>query len=196
MATVTRIRKKRKYRKSDKIRKNSVQGRHDLRTRQIKGDPVWLTCRKCEIVERECESGVISFICARCAVVMVPFPVLKPQMTEEEKSARRARANERRLRKEATARGEKVAPSRKDLGFGRGWHKKILFKTGINGSTEYYTKGEKITKKEYDTINREQKKAVKEKKKNSFGRGWHFKAVFIAPNGDRYEKGKLAQKVG
>ncbi len=196
MATVTRIRKKRKYRKSGKIRKNSIQGRHDVRTRAVKGPSHWLTCRKCEIAERECESSVTSFICARCVVVMVPFPVLKPQMTEEEKSARRARAEERRLRKEAIARGEKVAPSRKDLGFGRGWHKKVLFKTGTNGKTEYYTKGEQITKKEYDTINREQKKAVKEKKKNSFGRGWHFKAVFIAPNGDRYEKGHLVTKNG
>jgi len=128
-------------------------------------------------------------------VVMVPFPVLKPLPTPEEKEARNARRKEREERKAAIADGTYVAPkTRKDLGFGRGWHKKMTFKTGANGSTEYYTRGVKITKKEYDTINREQKKAVKEKKKNSFGRGWHFKAVFIAPNGDRYEKGKLVKK--
>ena len=194
MATVT---KKRKYRKSSKTRKNSVQGRHDVITRRVKGPSHWLTCRKCEIAERECESSVTSFICARCVVVMVPFPVLKPLTTPEEKVARTARRNEREERKAAIADGTYVAPkTRKDLGFGRGWHKKMTFKTGVNGSTEYYTRGEKITKKEYDTINREQKKAVKEKKKNSFGRGWHFKAVFIAPNGDRYEKGHLVTKNG
>ena len=194
MATVTTIRKKRKYRKSGKTRKNSLQGRHDVRTRAARGERIWLDCKKCEVNGSWCDAGTRSLICTRCVVVMVPFPVLKPLMTPEEKSARAARSAERKVRKEAIARGEKMAPSRKDLGFGRGWHKKVLFQTGANGATEYYTRGEKITKKEYNRINREQKKSVKEKKKNSFGRGWHFKAVFIAPNGDRYEKGKLVKK--
>ena len=192
MATVT---KTRKYRKSNKVRKNSVQGRHDVRTRQVRGESNWLTCRKCEVAEKQCEAGITAFTCARCVVVMVPFPVLKPLPTPEEKAARTARRQEREDRKAAIADGSYVPPkSRKDLGFGRGWHKKVLFSTGTNGTTEYFTRGEKITKKEYDRINREQKKMVKEKKKNSFGRGWHFRAVFIAPNGDEYSRGKLVKK--
>ena len=190
MATVT---KKRKYRKSRKIRKNSVQGKHDARTRLLQSERIWMVCRKCEMSEQLGDPGVTAFTCARCVVRMVPFPVLPKRLTVEEKANRTARRDERRKRKEAEARGESP-PTRQDLGFGRGWHKKVLFQTGTNGATEYYTRGEQITKKEYDRLNRQTKKAAKAKKKNSFGRGWHFKAEFIAPNGDRYEKGKLVEK--
>lgn len=195
MATVTKIRKTRKYRKSAKIRKNSAQGKHDVRTRAAREEKVWLVCKKCEVNGSYCDAGTLSLICARCVVRMVPFPILKPRETTEEKSARLARKVDRETRKAAIADGTYVEPkSRKDMGFGRGWHKKMLFKTGTNGTTEYFTRGEKITKKEYTRLNREQKNTAKEKTKTSFGRGWHFKAVFIAPNGDRYEKGKLVEK--
>ncbi|KKK63550.1 hypothetical protein LCGC14_2993170 [marine sediment metagenome] len=147
------------------------------------------------MVEEEKEAGVSAFTCARCVVCMVPFPTFKPALTADEKAARTVRRKEREERKAAIADGTYVQPkSRQDLGFGRGWHKKVRFKTGANGKTEYYSKGEKITRKEYDRLGRGLRKADKEKKQSSFGRGWHFKAVFIAANGDRYEKGKLVKK--
>ncbi len=51
MATVTK--KKRKYRKTNKVRKNSAQGKHDARTAQVKGERMWMVCRKCASLDIE-----------------------------------------------------------------------------------------------------------------------------------------------
>ena len=59
----------------------------------------------------------------------------------------------------------------------------------------YFSKGESITAAEYRKIKKGlDKESANKKATSGFGRGWHFKDVFIAPNGDKYEKGRLVTK--
>ena len=154
----------------------------------------WITCKKCGVAEQYCETNVNWFICGTCVQHMIPGPALTKTLSPEEKEQRKLRREEREARQAAIDRGE-TPPPKKDIGFGRGWHKKLIYKLKKDGKTLYFSKGEPITAAEYRKIKKGLDKESADKKATSgFGRGWHFKDVFIAPNGDKYEKGKLVSK--
>lgn len=155
----------------------------------------WLDCQDCGLESAEVDGDVVAFTCALCICKQIPWPVAKQPATAEEKQARAERKQARLERKEAIARGE-APPAKIDLGFGRGWHRRLLFSAEIDGEMRYYSKGKPVTKAQYTKIERAQVKQAKAKLagQSGFGRGWHFKLKFIAPNGDIYNMGKLAKK--
>lgn len=180
------LRKRRKkYKVTKKGDKPKVRSKRTLH---------WITCTKCEVEEQYCETNVKSYICGRCVQHMIPGPALTKTLSPEEKEQRKLRREEREARQAAIDRGETPLP-KKDIGFGRGWHKKLIFKIKEGKKTLYFSKGEPITAIEYRKIKKGLDKEDANKKTTSgFGRGWHFKDVFIAQNGDRYKKGKLITK--
>lgn len=156
----------------------------------------WLDCAECELDGAEVDGDVTRFICSTCVARQVAPPEAPKQaLTPEEKEARAERKAARKERKDAIARGE-TPPGPVDLGFGRGWHRKILFKAEVAGKTKHYSRGKEITSSKYKAIAKAEAKRQKSKVKSTagFGRGWHFKDKFVAPNGDVYKKGKLFKK--
>ena len=155
----------------------------------------WLDCQECETESAEVDGDVVAFTCALCMCKQIPWPTAKQPPTAEEKQARAERKQARLERKEAIARGE-APPVKEDLGFGRGWHRRLLFTSEVDGEMRYYSKGKSVTKAQYTKIERAQAKQAKAKLagQSGFGRGWHFKKNFIAPNGDVYNMGKRGKK--
>lgn len=156
----------------------------------------WLDCVECEIDGAQVDGDVTSFICSTCVAGQVAPPEMpKPALTPEEKEARAARKTARKERKDAIARGE-VPEGPVDLGFGRGWHRKILFKAEVAGKTKYYSRGKEVTASKYKNLSKAEANRQESKVKVTagFGRGWHFKDRFVAPNGDVYNKGKLHRR--
>lgn len=158
----------------------------------------WLDCAECELDGAEVDGDVTRFICSTCVAGQVAPPEAPKQaLTPEEKVARAERKTARKERKDAIARGE-IPTGPVDLGFGRGWHRKILFTAEVAGKTKHYSRGKEITAAKYKNIAKAEAKRTQSKVKVTagFGRGWHFKDKFVAPNGDVYKKGKLFKKKG
>lgn len=152
--------------------------------------------------ELECEQGcgnvvtvdgtIGSVICPDCVQKLIlPPPKPKPALTEAERKLKAERKLERAKKKAAKAAGIKYV-STKDLGFTRGWHLKKFFETSVDGKTRVFSFGKEISKKKADQLRKEAQKAQaaqEQKEATAFGRGWHFKAKYIGPNGEIYEKG-------
>jgi hypothetical protein len=155
----------------------------------------WLTCQECELEEGEVDGNVIAFTCYKCVCNAIPWPVHKQPETPEEKSARLERKATRLAKKEAIADGTWVEPT-KAVGssFGRGWHRCVLFNAEVDGKEVYYSRGKKISKAKFTKLVREHATKHAPTPTAEFGRGWHFRKVFVAPNGDMYTLGKLAMK--
>ncbi|KKK76358.1 hypothetical protein LCGC14_2864460 [marine sediment metagenome] len=156
----------------------------------------WLDCQECGLESREVDGDVTAFTCWKCVSAAVPWPVAKQPETAEEKTARLERKAARLAKKEAIAAGTFVEPVKPgSLGFGRGWHRCVIFShLGEDGKQVYYSRGKKITKVQFTKLVREHAKKHAPKPTSEFGRGWHFRKVFVAPNGDIYNLGKLAEK--
>lgn len=150
----------------------------------------WLDCDN-----EDCGTGdgayvdgdVVGFTCGSCVALTVAAPEQpKPALTYAEKQERKAARAERKKVRDAA----KV--NRESLGLGRGWHKRILFKTEKDGKQLYFSRGKKITAAKYKALEKKVAKTAKAKDaKPSFGRGWHFKKTFVGPDGSVYESGKL-----
>lgn len=169
-----------------KPNKKTVKARSELQKKQH-----WLDCKECEIYGSWVDGDVTDFLCAWCVQKAIPGPALpKPRKSLEEREEAKV-GREERKKERLAKKGE-----RKALGLGRGWHLKVAFTAELDGKPVYFSKGKKITKAAYTKLVKVQQKAAKAKIKPTagFGRGWHFMDVFYAPNGDRYEKGKLAKK--
>jgi len=157
----------------------------------------WLDCHVCGMDGAEVDGDITRFTCGRCAQIGVPAPVLPKTMTSEEKKARKERSKARKERKEAIARGE-IVPQKSAqalLGFGRGWHRKILFEVEVEGKTRYFSKGKELTKTQFTKLTKTQNEKNEKGKKPSsgWGRGWHLKDTFVSPEGDYYESGSLIE---
>jgi hypothetical protein len=167
-----------------------------LKTRtEQKLQRLWLDCKECGVESAEVDGDVIEFTCSRCVQkLVVPPPKPRPKLSKEEKALRAQRKIERAKLREAKKQG--ITIDAKDLGFGRGWHRKALFKTEIDDKARYFSFGKEVTKKEYDTVAKERTKtnAAKTNKTSGWGRGWHLKGEFVAPTGDVYESGSLVKK--
>jgi len=126
--------------------------------------------------------------------MVAPPPPPKRPLSLEEKALRAARKAERARLKEAKKAG--ITLDTKDLGFGRGWHRKALFTTEIDEKPRYFSFGKEVTKKEYDKLAKARAKADAKKASGTqgWGRGWHLKGEFVAPTGDLYESGSLIKK--
>lgn len=155
----------------------------------------WLDCKTEDCLEgANVDGDVITFTCALCVCNEIPWQLPKPLESQQDKLARLERKAARVAKKEAIAAGTWVEPEKPEkLGFGRGWHRRITFSAEIKGEMQYFSKGKKITKTQYTKLERAEAKKLKAKDKPtaSFGRGWHFMKEFIAPNGDKYECGRL-----
>jgi len=153
----------------------------------------WLDCKECGIEGADVDGDVVEFTCARCVQkVVIPPPRPKPKLTKEEKELKAARKIERAKLREAKKQGLDFDP--KDLGFGRGWHRKALFTTEISGKARYFSFGKEITKKQYAKLEKERSKKADAKQSSGWGRGWHLKGEFISPEGDYYESGSIVKK--
>lgn len=146
----------------------------------------WIDCVACEIEGAYVDGDVEQLTCAGCMSLMVAPPeARKPARSAAEKAERKAaRAERKKVRDAAKA-------NREDLGLGRGWHKRILFKTEKDGKALYFSRGKKITAAAYKALEKKAAKTSKAKNaKPSFGRGWHFKKEFVGPDGELYKAGK------
>jgi len=159
-----------------------------------KMDRHWLDCQNCGLEGAEVDGDVTAFTCGRCAQIGVAAPILPKIITSEEKVARKERKEARMARKAAIARGEVVEKTTKNvLGFGRGWHRKMLFEVEVEGKTRYFTMGKELSKKEFDKLSKtlQSKKDQGMKPTAGWGRGWHLKDTFVSPTGDYFESGSL-----
>jgi hypothetical protein len=161
---------------------------------RLKRKKHWLDCDECGLEGAEVDGDVERFTCGRCVQKMVVPPVFKKPVSPEEKALRQARKLERAKQREAKKAG--ITLDTKDLGFGRGWHRKALFTTEVDGKPRYFSFGKEITKKEYTKLAKAREKADAKKAAGTsgWGRGWHLKGEFVAPTGDLYESGTLLKK--
>lgn len=155
----------------------------------------WLDCQECGLESREVDGNVTTFTCWKCTCSLVAWPAGKQPETADEKQARLERKAARVAKKEAIAAGTYVEPEKPgSLGFGRGWHRCVIFSAEVDGKEVYYTKGVKITKAQFTKLVAQHAEKHAVKPTAEFGRGWHFRKNFVAPNGDVYSMGKLASK--
>lgn len=181
------------YKLRRKRNKNSGLTLEELRSRKSTEIAVCLTCG---LNEEPVNAGNKLVMCSPCIQKQVaPPPAPKAPLTPEEKELRVARKLERAKRKVAKEQGVVIAP--KDLGFIKGWHRRKLFKTEISEQgkqieVRYFSLGKEITQKEYDALATEElnRELSKVKATAGWGRGWHLKAEFVAPDGTVYKKGK------
>lgn len=170
-------------------KKSTVKARSELQRKQH-----WVDC-ECGLDGAMVDGDVVSMTCSRCTQKGVaPPPVPKKPLSKEERALKVARKLERAKLKEAKRQG--LSLDTKDLGFGKGWHRKILFTTEVDGKPRYFSEGKEVTKKVYDKIARTRSKieAKKAAGTRGWGRGWHLKGEFVAPTGDLYESGSLVTK--
>jgi len=161
----------------------------------VKKEKHWVDCSECGLESAKVDGDIVSFTCARCVQKSVaPPPPPKRPVSAEEKALRQARKIERAKLKEAKKAG--ITLDTKDLGFGRGWHRRVVFTTEVEDKPRYFSFGKEITKKEYDKLVKARAKAdaKKEAGTSGWGRGWHLKGEFVAPTGDLYESGSLIKK--
>jgi len=152
----------------------------------------WVDC-DCGKWGDEVDGDVTRVICPYCVQMQVaPPPPPKQPLTEEQKKLKVQRKLERKARKEAILRGE-VPPPKKDLGFGRGWHRKRVFTAEVDGETKYYSFGKEVTEQQYRKLSKEIKNKPT-KPTAGWGRGWHLLGQFVSPEGDIYESGSLIKK--
>lgn len=160
----------------------------------------WIDCQGDDCLESaEVDGDVIGWTCALCVGKEIPWPVAKQPLTTEEKKAKVERKAARLAKKEAIAAGTYVEPEKSaksvTSGFGRGWHRCIVFShLGEDGKEAFYSRGKKITKAQFTKLVGEHADKHAPKPTAEFGRGWHFRNVFVAPNGDVYNMGTLATK--
>lgn len=166
-------------------------------------------CEACGLNSERVANGMKLAMCSPCIQKQAAPPKAPlPKLTSEQKALKAERKLQRVAQKAMavelkTARkaGRKpkikqlVAP--KDLGFTRGWHWKKLFKTEIGADAQkqparYFTLGKEISQSQYEKLLKETVNAVMAKVKPTagFGRGWHLKKKFVAPDGTVYHKGK------
>jgi len=174
-------------------RRGRKPGKKTLETRsELKLKTHWLDCASCGLHGAEVDGDVTRFTCGTCVQKVVAAPALKAPPTDEQKIAKKARKEAREARRVAIAAGGVVEPPK--FKFGRGWHRKIVFSAEVAGKTLYFSLGKEVKKAEFTKFKKAQKSKVKNvKKPNKFGRGWHLKAKFVAPNGDVYKKGVLVK---
>jgi len=170
-------------------------GKGTVKTRdELKKKRHWLDCAECGADGGWVDGDVTSMICGLCVQKKVAPPPAPPKkLTADEKAKREKQRAERKKYLLAVARGE-IVPEKK-FSFGRGWHKRILFKTELDGKTKYFSQGKEITKAKYAKIEKEQvKKADVKAKKPARVRGWHFMEKFVDEKGNLFKKGKLVKK--
>jgi len=178
------------------------RGRPAKVTSQVKKPTgsIELKCSECENIVK-CAADTSTVICSDCMMKKVDPPKQpKAPLTEEQKALKVARKLERAKIKAAKASGISYK-SQKDLGYGRGWWLKKLFKTAIDhdgkaSDQKFYSYGKEITRDEYETLEKaEADKAVTKaaKKQNAMPRGWHLKKLF-EKNGKFYSFGKEITK--
>jgi len=163
---------------------------------EARRNPHWLDCQECGLEGAEVDGDVTAYTCWKCVCSAIPWPVAKQPESADEKTARLERKAARLAKKEAIAKGTYVEPTKPgSLGFGRGWHRCVIFsQLDEDGKQVYYSRGKKITKAQFTKLVREHAKKHAPKPTAEFGRGWHFRKLFVAPNGDVYTMGKLAKK--
>lgn len=157
-------------------------------------------CESCGQNEARVEADNKLVWCSECVQRHVaPPPAPKPPLTQAERELRAARKLERVKRKAAKEQGLIIAP--KDLGFVRGWHRRKLFKTEIGEHGEkitvrYFSYGKEITAEEYDKIAKDSlsHELNKTAPTSGWGRGWHLKKHFVAPDGTVWSHGKKIQE--
>ena len=165
---------------------------------RLKTQRKWLDC-SCGRDGAWVDGDIDSLTCSYCVQEQVaPPPPAKKALTPEEKVLKIERKKAREAKKAAIARGEVPPPTPKDLGFCRGWHRKQLFEITLENKTRYFSFGKEVTKAEFAKIrkSRVQKDEAKKKATSGWGRGWHLKKSFKAPDGTVYCFGKPSKKGG
>jgi len=173
-------------RRGRKPSKKTQQRRSDVQKKAH-----WLDCIECGVNGSDVEGDVTKFTCGNCVQKAAAPPDLKAPLTDEQKAQKKAKKVAKAEKARALAAGEVVETPK--FSFGRGWHRKIVFSAEVNGKTRYFSLGKEIKKAEFTKLKKAQKKTKKAAPKK-WGRGWHLKVRFVAPNGDVYKRGKLQKK--
>lgn len=157
-----------------------------------------LTCSTCNEVDVKVDADTSTVTCATCTQKLAGAPAApKAPLSVEERELRAARKAEKIAKKAAKQAGIEYKLS-KDLGLTRGWWFKKLFKTSIDKhgkpcETQYFSLGKSITKEEYERLEKElaTAKSAKKSAERHWGKGWHLKKHFVAPDGSVWSKGKM-----
>jgi hypothetical protein len=169
--------------------KGTVKTRDELKKKRH-----WLDCAECGLDGAWVDGDVTRLTCALCVQKkLAPPKAPAKKLTGDEKAIRDKRREERKQYLLAVLRGE-VAPEKK-FSFGRGWHRRLLFKTELDGKDRYFSEGKEVTKAQYAKIEKVQAtKADAKANKPARVRGWHFMEKFVDEKGNLYKRGKLVKK--
>lgn len=125
-------------------------------------------------------SDTKTILCWRCLAMRVPPPV-------EKKESNTAKSKLRAIRNAATTSGEITELPE----FPKGWHRRKHFKIKVGKKTYYYVRGGEVKRADYLLEKRKQDTHVRKQGAHSgYGRGWHLRRRFDAPDGKTFAYGK------
>ena len=149
----------------------------------------FLCCRVCG-AEREIPRSAKAYTCSDCVTKMMPPPESTKQKQGIYAKIAEAKGAQQRKTSDALSKGKKPPRHKKISELPRGWHRRSFFEIKVLGKTYYYAEGKEITQKEYDKIKDGASASSAKASHLGFGRGWHLRKLFVAPNGDKYSYGK------
>ena len=126
-------------------------------------------------------ADVVSVMCSTCFTALCPPPALC-------KETNPAKQQLQKVQQDLRSKGdwEVELPA-----FPKGWHRRKHFKIKIGDKTYYFSKGQPLTRNEFNSSKRKAKAVqAKATPHSGFGRGWHLKKEFVAPDGTVFSYGK------
>ena len=151
-------------------KKKDVRGYHDLECR-VDG------CYSALIVPKD----AVSVMCSTCLAALCEPPPVR-------REANPAKAQLRKIKRNFASEGINTA----DLpSFPKGWHRRKHFKIKVGKKTYYFASGRPVSRKEFTESKKLAKREIAKSAPHSgYGRGWHLKKEFIAPDGTVFSYGK------
>lgn len=131
-----------------------------------------------------------AYTCSDCVTRMMPHPESTKQKQGIYAKIADAKGAQQRKISDALSKGKKPPRQKKIPELPRGWHRRKLFEITVAGQTYHYAEGVEITLKEYKALSKAPGRTNANASHLGFGRGWHLKKSFVAPNGDKYSYGK------
>lgn len=160
--------------------------RRKRKVKELRGTHT-LACRECgeeEVMPR----SAVKFTCSSCVIKVTPGPEnIKPKNEVKAKIRQLKKVRQKKISNALLA-GKQKPKIKKPPEFPRGWHRRKLFEITVAGETHYYTMGQEITAEEFASLRDDPENS--DDKHAGYGRGWHLKKHFVAPDGTVYEYGK------
>jgi hypothetical protein len=143
-----------------------------------------MACRECGGDVYTIPADVKSVLCSICLAQKIPAPKEKKTFNPAKRAIRKAKVQ-----------AESAGDVEKLPNLPKGWHRRKFFKIKIVDKWYYFVKGNTVTRADFFLAKKEQDTAKQIVAPHSgYGRGWHLKKRFVAPDGKIFEYGKEVKK--